>query len=95
MSALEHQEGGDHYKKYPIQPIEYNHANNIPYIEGECIAKLTRWRDKGGVEDLKKVIHSVQVLIELESKKNAVPCTCGRFVVHGVGYTSPCARHKT
>jgi hypothetical protein len=71
MSYLDQQEGGDHYKKYPIQPIEYNHANNIPYIEGECIAKLTRWRDKGGIGDLKKVIHSVQLLIELEEKREA------------------------
>ncbi|MDE2100443.1 MAG: DUF3310 domain-containing protein [Patescibacteria group bacterium] len=69
MTALGKQVGGDHYKKHPIQPIEYIHANNIPFIEGCVIKHVTRWRDKGGIEDLKKSIHYLELLIQLESKK--------------------------
>lgn len=68
MSAKDEQIGGQHYTKLKIQPAEYVHANNIPYLEGSVIYYVTRWRDKGGIEDLKKSIHTLQLLIELESK---------------------------
>jgi len=67
-NALEKQEGGNHYKGYSIQPIEYIHANNIPFAEGSVIKYVTRWRDKNGVADLKKAIHFLELLIELESR---------------------------
>ena len=67
-SFKDKQIGGVHYKKLKIQPAEYVHANNIPYLEGSVIYYVTRWRDKGGLEDLKKSIHTLQLLIELESK---------------------------
>ena len=70
--ALEAQEGGAHYKGLKIQPVEYIHANNIPFCEGSAIKYLTRWRSKGGVEDLKKAKHFIELLIELEEKHNAV-----------------------
>ena len=47
-SALDLQVGGNHYKKYKIQPMEYIHANKIPFAEGTAIGYITRWRDKGG-----------------------------------------------
>lgn len=65
MSALKDQIGGNHYKKYAIQPIEYIHANNIPYLEGNVIKYVTRWRDKGGVADLEKAKHYIEMLIDL------------------------------
>jgi hypothetical protein len=68
MSALDVQEGGAHYKGRAIQPIEYIHANNLPFIEGSVVKYITRWRDKGGVEDLKKIKHYVDLLIELEAR---------------------------
>lgn len=34
MTALDKQVAGDHYKKFKIQPIEYIHANSIPFAEG-------------------------------------------------------------
>lgn len=67
-SALDVQAGGDHYKKLVVQPIEYIHANGIPFAEGSVIKYVTRWRDKGGVEDLKKARHFLDLLIELEAK---------------------------
>jgi hypothetical protein len=65
--SLDQQVGGDHYKKLSIQPVMYNHANHIPYIEGCVIKYITRWRDKGGVQDLDKAIHFIEMLKELEN----------------------------
>lgn len=69
--ALDVQVGGSHYKNLKIQPVEYIRANNIGYFEGNVIKYITRWKDKNGVEDLKKVIHYTQLLIEFEEKANA------------------------
>ena len=60
--------GGGHYKSLRIQPVEYIHANNIPYMEGNVIKYITRWRDKGGLADLEKARHYIDLLIELENK---------------------------
>lgn len=68
-SALDVQIGGGHYKQFAIQPVEFIHKNGIPFVEGNCIKYLVRWRDKGGIEDLKKVKHYIDLLIEMESKK--------------------------
>ena len=65
-SALDIQVAGDHYKKLKIQPIEYIHANSIPFAEGCAIKYLTRWREKGGIKDLEKAKHFIELLIELE-----------------------------
>lgn len=65
-SALDVQAGGDHYKNRAIQPFHFVRRNNIPHAEGECIYKLLRWREKGGIADLEKVIHTVQLIIEEE-----------------------------
>ena len=68
MSALDIQEGGNHYKTKPIQPVEYCMANSIGFMEGSVIKYVTRWRDKGGIEDLKKARHFLDMLIEWELK---------------------------
>lgn len=62
--ARESQVGGDHYKKLKIQPVEYILANNLGYIEGNIIKYITRWKDKGGVQDLEKIKHYCDLLIE-------------------------------
>ena len=67
--ALDKQIDGNHYKKYKIQPAEYMHANNIPFLEGEAISYITRWRDKNGIPDIRKAIHILEILIELEEAK--------------------------
>lgn len=68
MTALTAQVGGDHYANKPIQPVEYIHANRIPFIEGSVIKYVTRWREKGGLRDLEKAKHFIELLIELETK---------------------------
>ena len=66
MSALDVQEGGSHYKDQGIQPVEFIHANNLSFFEGNIIKYTTRHRAKGGAEDLRKVIHYAQMILELE-----------------------------
>ena len=66
MKALDKQEGGKHYKDLKIQPIEYIHANGLGYIEGNIIKYATRHKSKKGAEDIKKIIHYCELLLELE-----------------------------
>ncbi len=65
-SAKDTQVDGTHYKKFAIQPVEFIHKNNIPFIEGCIIKYAVRWRDKGGIKDLDKIIHFAELLKELE-----------------------------
>lgn len=68
LNPLAHQVAGAHYKSLKIQPIEYIHANGIPFAEGSVIKYMTRWRDKGGIADLEKAKHFIELLIELETR---------------------------
>jgi len=67
MKANEIQVGGTHYKGKTIQPWDYIAANDIGYFEGNIIKYVSRWRDKGGVDDLKKARHYLDKLIELNT----------------------------
>lgn len=67
--ALDVQIGGSHYKKYKIQPAEYCHVNRLGNLESYAVKYVTRWRDKGGLEDIRKAIHCLELLIELELKE--------------------------
>lgn len=71
MSALDRQVSGAHYKSLKIQPVEFIHANAIPFAEGSVIKYVTRWRDKGGIADLEKAKHFLEILIELELRCEA------------------------
>ena len=68
--ALDVQVAGNHYKELAIQPVEYIHANNIGYFEGNVIKYVSRWRNKNGVKDLEKAKHYIDLLIELEGNNN-------------------------
>lgn len=68
-SPLSTQVGGSHYKGFVIEPVEFIYANDIPFIEGCALKYLCRWRDKGGIADLEKAKHFIEILIELETKK--------------------------
>lgn len=65
-SALDKQEGGGHYKGLKIQPIEYIHANGLSYFQGNVVKYVSRYKDKNGAEDLKKAIHYLELILELE-----------------------------
>lgn len=68
-NPLLRQEGGGHYKDMAIQPVTYIHANNIPFLEGNIIKYVSRWRNKNGLTDLKKAKHCIELLISFEENK--------------------------
>jgi hypothetical protein len=65
-SALDTQEGGGHYRGMAIQPVEYITKNGLGFAEGCVIKYVSRHRKKNGAEDLRKAIHFLQLLIEIE-----------------------------
>ena len=62
--ASNRQVGGDHYKKLAIQPAEYCYKNNLNNLESEAISYITRNRFKNGSADIKKAIHTLELLLE-------------------------------
>ena len=69
--ATDKQVGGDHYKGFTIQPAEFCYVNEIPYLEATAIKYLCRWKKKGGVQDLDKAIHFIELLKEFENASDA------------------------
>lgn len=61
-NPLDVQTGGNHYKEMGIQPIEYSMANKLDACQHSAIKYITRFRDKGGKEDLKKARHCIDLL---------------------------------
>ncbi len=68
IRANEQQVGGAHYATKAIQPWDYIVANNLGYLEGNVVKYVSRWKDKGGVEDLKKARHYLDKLIEVNDE---------------------------
>ena len=65
--AYKRQVGGNHYLRYNVQPIDFIIDNNLDWCEANVVKYITRWRDKNGIEDLRKAMHYIQMLIERES----------------------------
>lgn len=64
--AEDTQVGGDHYKNMPIQPMRYSMENRLNACQHTAIKYITRYKHKGGIEDLRKAIHTLEMLIEFE-----------------------------
>jgi hypothetical protein len=69
--AFSRQEGGNHYKDMAIQPVEFILKNGLGFCEGNVVKYVSRWRAKGGVEDLRKARHYLDLLIEDEEQPRA------------------------
>lgn len=76
MRASDKQVGGTHYVSLPIQPGKYIRENNLGWYEGNIVKYITRHKQKGQVEDIKKVIHYAELL--LEEYENAEPKSTSR-----------------
>ena len=46
--------------------MEYILKNNIPFCEGNVIKYVTRWRDKGGLDDLRKAKEYINEIMAYE-----------------------------
>ena len=74
---LKEQVGGNHYKGLPIQPVEYCQKNKLGFCESCVVKYVSRHREKNGREDIKKAIHFLNLLLELEYPEKDVelhPC---------------------
>lgn len=74
MSANDTQIGGGHYKA----PGHEEHWDRAWRLKYDCFQYIItkwveRWREKGGLEDLKKIRHAIDKYIEV----NTPYCTCG------------------
>ena len=70
LKANDVQVAGNHYKSKAVQPWDYIVANNLGYLEGNIVKYVSRWKDKGGVDDLKKARHYLDKLIEVQDGKS-------------------------
>ncbi len=63
------QVGGSHYKNFVIQPYEFISKNDLSFFQGNVIKYVCRYQRKGGMEDLKKIVHYCQ--LEMLKMKDA------------------------
>ena len=64
MKAHEKQIGGNNYKRMAIQSSKYIVKTNLGWYEENILKYITRHSIKGGKQDVEKVIHYAQLLIE-------------------------------
>ncbi len=64
-TPLKHQVGGDHYRSMALQPVQFILANDLGFLEGCVVKRVSRHDRPGGkgVEDLRKAIHELELLI--------------------------------
>lgn len=63
-NPLKYQVGGDHYKHFKIQPVEFIVANKLGFLEGCIIKRICRRKPN----DLDKIKHEIELIEKLESK---------------------------
>ena len=70
VNPLNTQEGGNHYKNYKIQPIEYIIANNLDFLQGNIVKYATRHKNKNGAEDIRKIKHYCDLILKLQYEED-------------------------
>ena len=68
MSVWKKQVGGNHYRKYKMQPSQFVTENKFLYPECCVIKYVVRHQDKGGKQDLEKAKHMIDMIIERDYK---------------------------
>lgn len=69
-SHFDVQVGGSHYKELRIQPLEFIVKNELDFLQGNVVKYVVRYKVKGGLEDLKKARHYLDLMIELKEREN-------------------------
>ena len=83
MAANEEQVGGRHYIEKAVQPWDYIIANQMGYLEGNIIKYISRYKDKGGIDDLIKASHYLEKLIEVTINERVQEVADSKTVVAG------------
>ena len=55
---------GSHYQNFTSQPAEFVNKNKLLFAEGNAIKYICRHSTKGGVEDIDKAIHYLEMIKE-------------------------------
>lgn len=63
MSNL-HQVGGTHYERLKIQPVKLFIHFKLNWFQGEAIKYPSRFPYKGGLKDLQKAVHIMDMALE-------------------------------
>lgn len=72
MGVNDHQVGGDHYQ-CQYQHWDFIELNGLGYLEGCATKYVTRWRKRGGMQDLDKAVHYVEKLRVLHLAGHRLP----------------------
>ena len=67
--ANDYMHGGSHYKAHKHETWDVILDWGLGYLDGNAVKYLSRWRLKGGIEDLKKARHYIDKLIETEQER--------------------------
>ena len=59
------------YYRKGIETTDYIVSHSMDYLEGNIIKYVTRYKDKGGLEDLKKAEWYLTRLIKIQENNNA------------------------
>jgi len=70
MAANDTQVGGSHYKKGGEEHWDRVYRLNLDYFQGQITKYIERWKDKNGLEDLRKARHFLDKYIELAEEAN-------------------------
>ena len=64
------QVGGNHYTKFEIQPYEFISKNNLSFFQGNVVKYVCRYLKKGGIQDLEKIKHYIDLeILKLKDDK--------------------------
>tara|TARA_A100001201_G_scaffold92172_1_gene80322 strand:- start:156 stop:362 length:207 start_codon:yes stop_codon:yes gene_type:complete len=64
MKSLKKQIGGSHYQSFVIQPAEFINKNRLLFAEANAIKYICRHSKKGGIQDIDKAIHYLEMVKE-------------------------------
>ena len=68
LASLFKQVGGTHYMYMAIQPAEFINKNKLLFAEGNAIKYICRHSTKGGIQDIDKAIHYLEMVKERDYK---------------------------
>jgi hypothetical protein len=56
----------EQHKQWPMDTFTFLILNNVPFAEASVVKYVTRWREQGGVDELRKARRLVDMMIEME-----------------------------
>ena len=68
LESMFKQMGGSHYMYFDIQPAEFINRNKLLFAEGNAIKYICRHSKKGGIQDIDKAIHYLEMVKERDYK---------------------------